>query len=501
MDITQYVIRNFHPHISKSYQIIISVLVCFACLSETRAVIAGVPEITEVPWAPNVTTPHVVQGEVFVKYKESVLQTDHPSQRIQQILKAEHSLKKHVFKHEPNVFSITTYVQLGAQLLQLPSDMSVEKAITELESDPAVAFAEPNYKIYPLFSSPPNDDLWVKGPIESWGLEKIGMPQAWKLSDGNVAMDVIVAVIDTGIDYTHPDLKSQIWSSKNTYGVNFCRGGRNKDPQDELPGHGTLLAGVIGAVHNTSHIPGINRHIRIMALKIMCTSAGTKLPEGDIADAIKAIEYAVENGATILNASWAYGNVPHRLLRLAIQEAGNANALFVAAAGNTGAGSPRNNNDVNPVYPASFGKDGVVNVLAVAGTMLKCASGVPPYSGACTDGSPPVENIDDQSNFGLKSVHMAAPGWATYSTARIHIDENPTGIAMGGGTSMAAAHVSGCAALLQAARRAKSPSIPLKAVDLKTILITQGQQLPTLTTMVKDGRRLNCFNALGTEIP
>lgn len=511
---------SFPLRIGSSCHIVVSVLSCLVLILQSglvaRADTSPLPQIKKIPHVKNLKTPHVVQGQVFVKYKESILQTDDPSQRINKILEAEKQLRLQLFPREDNVFSIRTYERIGAQLLRLPQGMSVEDAITKLTLNRRlVEFAEPNYKIYPLYRSPPpNDDMWVNSPIALWGMEKIGMPSAWRLSEGTVDKNVIVAVLDTGIDYGHPDLEPQIWRNvkedqgvtnydddhngikDDIYGATFCNGASSPDPQDDS-GHGTLIAGVIGARHNTSHIAGINRHIKIMALKIMCIPPGGKLPEGDIGNAIAAIEYAINNEATVLNASWVYGDVPHLNLKLAIEDAGEANALFVAAAGNSS--SPQNNNDVNPVYPASFGKDGVPNVLAVAGTMLKCrGQGELPYSGSCDDGSTPDELHYDESNYGETSVHMAAPSWYTIST---HLIAYSDGLGLGSGTSMAAAHLSGCAALLHAARRANSSSSPLSVIDLKHTLMTTGDQLSDLDKKVVDGRRLNCFNALRTEIP
>lgn len=495
------------------------------------------PPIKVIPSLNVPKTPKMVEGQVFIKYKERLIHAEDLVERRKKIIQTGNQLRSQLHSQNgTDVFIgvIKTYEKLGMQLLQLPPGESVQDAISKIiQNASVVEFAEPNYKIFPLYSAPPNDDEWVNGPISLWGMEKIGMKSAWELSNGKVSKNIIVAVLDTGIDYTHPDLvdpatsTSRMWRNSqeaggfpgqdddnngivdDVYGANFCTGTQpaTGDPQEDqiqgYPGHGTIIAGIIGAiVNNGHHVAGVHRNANLMALKIMCAqpNAADELPTGDIDGAISAILYAIDKKAAVLNASWTIGNINHSGLRLAIDLAGENNALFVAAAGNTR--SPQNNNDTSPMYPASYGKDGLANVMAVAGTMLTCGVGGGTVSnmGTCTNGSALREELYDGSSYGPTSVHIAAPGWRTVSTGIIDSQNNPGGLAMGTGTSTAAPHVSGCAALVQAARAAKVSSPPLSPTDLKTLLMNNGENLSSLNGLVVDGRRLNCYAALRTEI-
>ncbi|TKB83581.1 MAG: hypothetical protein E8D44_07080 [Nitrospira sp.] len=495
------------------------------------------PPIKVIPSLNVPTTPKMVEGQVFIKYTESLIHAEDLVERRKKIIQAGNQLRSQLqFQNGTDLFigEIRTYEKLGIQLLKLQPSESVQDAISKINQHPSlVEFAEPNYKVFPLYSAPPNDDQWVNGPISLWGMEKIGMKSAWELSNGKVSKNIIVAVLDTGIDYTHPDLvdpatsTSRMWQNSqeaggssgqdddnngivdDVYGANFCTGTQpaTGDPQEDqiqgYPGHGTIVAGVIGAiVNNGHHVAGVHRNANLMALKIMCAQPGAanELPTGDIASAMSAILYAIDKKAEVLNASWTIGNIKHSGLRVAIKLAGDNNALFVAAAGNTR--DPQNNNDTSPMYPASYGNDGVANVMAVAGTMLTCGAGEGTVSnmGTCNNGSAPHEALYDGSSYGQTSVHIAAPGWRTISTAIIDSVDNPGGIAMATGTSTAAAHVSGCAALVQAARTAKPSSTPFSPKDLKALLMNNGENLSTLNGRVVNGRRLNCDAALRTQV-
>ncbi len=268
-----------------------------------------------------------------------------------------------------------------------------DKALAELQADPAVAFAERDPLIQtaaPATGWRPNDPL-----LDSeWGLARIGVAEAWDVTRGDSSL--IVAVLDTGIDTNHPDLQGQFVG-----GWDFV--GKDSVPQDDN-GHGTHVSGLVAAAaDNGRGISGVAPGARVMPIKVVtATGIGSHL------QIAQGIEYAVHNGARILNLSLG-GSEPSETLRRAVAYAWDSGALVVAAAGNE--------NSSAPVYPAAW-----PNVIGVGAT-----------------------NVDDTrapfSNFG-GYVAISAPGVAILSTT------------MGGsyeawpGTSMATPLVSGVAALL-----------------------------------------------------
>lgn len=315
---------------------------------------------------------------------------------------------------------------------QIRSDVFLvsKKDLSQWKDLKATTHIEPNRKLYLL--NQPNDldqrQWWLKS---NNGTDINPFP-AWKKTTGS--KDVIVAVIDTGIDYKHSDLKNNLWRNiaevdgeagvdddgngfiDDFYGWNFP--GNNNDISD-VQGHGTHVAGIIGAEGNNGiGITGVNWNVQLMGLN-MFPRFGS---EATTADAIGAIDYAVANGAQIINASWGGGPNDYEeeeflLLKESIQRAGDSGVLFVAAAGNDGA-----SNENSGMIPASYDLD---SLLAVgSSTKRGRRSGF--------------------SNYGLTSVDVFAPGSNIYSTIR----RNRYGTKSG--TSMAAPVVSGIAALMLA---------------------------------------------------
>jgi subtilisin family serine protease len=329
-------------------------------------------------------------------------------------------------------------------------------AIARLERDPNVRYAEPNF-ILTADDVSPNDPSF---PNE-WGLNNIGQTigfvkgvpgadihakAAWGVTTGSAS--VTVAVLDTGLDFSHPDLAANVWTN---HGEN-CAGCRNdgvdndhngyvddwrgwdfynhdNNPTDDN-GHGTHVAGTIGAVGNNGiGVAGVNWNVRLMALKFLGADGS-----GTTADAVQAIQYAWQNGAVVLNNSYG-GPDFSQALSDAIATADAHSALFVAAAGNEGS-----DDDTTPSYPAS---DPHPNVVSVAAT-----------------------NNQDQlawfSNYGNASVDLGAPGDNVYSTWL------GGGYAFESGTSMATPHVAGVAALAKAAFPSAT-GLGLKALLLRTV--------------------------------
>lgn len=353
---------------------------------------------------------------------------------------------------------------------------SVVKGLSE---DPNVEVIEPNY-IYRA-SRTPNDpmlgQLWgmlnvgQKDSAKQPGVAgvDIGATQAWDIETGS--KDVIVAVIDTGVDYTNPDLAPNMWTNEaelngksgvdddgngvvdDIHGYNASND--SGDPKDDH-GHGSHCSGTIGAKGDDGKgIVGVVWNTRIMAVKFLDANGS-----GSLENAIKGIDYATKMGAKIMSNSWGGGGIS-QTLKEAIERSHQAGALFVAAAGNES-----NNNDSNPSYPASYQ---VPNVLSVAAVDNK-------------------GNLASFSNYGKNSVHVGAPGVNIVSTTTAGYDS-------WSGTSMATPHVSGIAALLASHDR------NMTNVEIKNRIITTARPLGGLRGKVRGSGFVNAHAALTNTMP
>jgi serine protease len=362
------------------------------------------------------------------------------------------------------LFSETKRVAADVYELRLQPQTTLADAVRLLRAVPGVMRVEPNYRIQ--LAAVPNDPMFSS----QWALANnqtganIRALAAWDINTN--ASNITVAVIDTGIDYKHSDLAANMWRNSreipnngldddgngyidDVFGYDFAN--NDSDPMDDH-GHGTHVAGIIGAVANNGRgIAGVAWNVRLMAVKFL-SSNGT----GTVADAVRAIDYAVQMGARIINASWG-GAGYSSILAQAINRAENAGVLFVTAAGNNGT-----NNDQTPTYPASFPN---TNILAVAASDRN-------------------DNLATFSNFGPSTVHLAAPGVGILSTLP------NDGYASWSGTSMAAPHVSGAAALLWAMH----PDWNFRQV--KDRLLKTVDPLPSLQGKLLTGGRLNLERAL-----
>lgn len=294
---------------------------------------------------------------------------------------------------------------------------------------------------------------------KAYGVSKVGAVEAWKSFRGS--KDFIVADIDTGIDYNHPDLAFNVWrnpnpsAKKDIAGYDFVH-------DDGLPyddnKHGTHTAGTIGAVGgNGAGISGVTQRVSIMGLKFLSGEGS-----GTTADAIKAIDYAIEHGAKVLSNSWGgKGDDGNKALYDAIERARAKDVLFVAAAGNDGT----DNDGKNPSYPAAFDND---NMLSVAATDAN-------------------DKLAFFSNYGKKTTHVAAPGVKVYSTVPGGKYENLDG------TSMACPHVAGAAALIWS----KNPKWTYKQV--KKALMDTVDPIAALKGKTVTGGRINVLSALSVK--
>jgi len=299
----------------------------------------------------------------------------------------------------------------GTRLVVLGQGVDGRAAAARLALAPGVAFAVPDATIQasavtPVTPVTPNDPSYS----QQWGLSRQGgidAPAAWAATTGDPA--TIVAIVDTGIDTTHPEFAGRLWTNPadGSHGYNFIT--NTTDPTDDN-GHGSHVAGIIAATGNDGiGVAGVNWRARIMALKFLDASG-----HGSTSAAIAAIEFAADHGARVINASWGSGTGDPALAS-AITYAGTKGAVFVAAAGNAGT-----DNDASPFYPASFH---LANMLTVA----------------AVDESGGLAGF---SNYGATSVDVGAPGANVYSTFK------SGGYANMSGTSMAAPFVSGVVSLV-----------------------------------------------------
>ena len=411
--------------------------------------------------APPPRPPPSVPGELIVGFKHGVTRAREGT--------ALAAVGAHVKLRMPDI---------GAVLASAPGKRNA--AIGRLRRDPAVRYAEPNFLLHATDARVVPDD---PGFQNLWGLDNFGQtvnfvpgmpdadidaPEAWAATTGSP--DVTVGVVDTGIDYTHPDLAANVWLNP---GEN-CPGCRNdgidndhdgyvddwrgwdfvnndNDPMDDH-GHGTHVSGTIGAVGNNGiGVAGVNWQVKLMALKFLDASGS-----GTTADAIRATLYAADEGAVATNNSYG-GDGYSQAFADAIAYADSRGSLFVAAAGNSSL-----NTDSSPNYPSSYA---LPNVISVAATNSS-------------------DGLAWFSNYGKRSVDLGAPGDNVYSTVP------GASYAFESGTSMATPHVTGAAALL------KSRFPNASDVGTKALLLRSVDPLPSLAGRTTTGGRLNVNDAV-----
>ena len=390
------------------------------------------------------------------------------------------------------VTKVSTAEQFGITIWDIPEG-NVEETISAYENDPRVEYIEPDYiitlddvektsptqensaTITPQTTTPNDPDY-----PQLWGLNNTGQsggtpdadidaPEAWDIQTGNP--NLVIGVIDSGVDYNHPDLVNNIWTNpgeiagdgidndNNGY-IDDVRGWdfayNDNDPMD-VYGHGTHVSGTIAAKGNNSvGVTGVAWNAKIMPLKFLGDGG-----YGNTSDAILALNYATAKGVKLTNNSWSGGGYSQALYD-AINTAGQQGALFIAAASNQS-----QNNDTTPAYPASYD---LPNIISVASTTN-------------TDG------LSSFSNYGLTSVDLGAPGSQIYSTT-------PGGnYDTYSGTSMASPHVTGGAALVW------SQNPTWTAQQVKNRLLDTTDPISALSGKTVSGGRLNINNALGGSTP
>jgi thermitase len=403
------------------------------------------------------------------------------------------------FKSQGIELSRTIDVEVGTfHVVRADQAKSLTNLIDQLNQDPAVEYAEPNY-IYELIKPVQSVDVnsLINPPVdysasnytpndprfgELWGLKNTGSNEpggrtpgvlgadidalrAWDITTGS--RNVTVAVIDTGIDYNHPDLQENMWVNvaerdgvagvdddgngyvDDIYGYNFAVG--NGNPMDGN-GHGTHCAGTIGAIHNNGvGVAGVMDNVTFVAVKFLSDSGS-----GSTENAIKAVDYATKLNVDIMSNSWGGGGYS-QALKEAIERASEKGILFTAAAGNSSS-----NNDQRASYPANYE---VPNVISVAATTAQ-------------------NTLASFSSYGRNTVHIAAPGHNILSTVQRN------GYSVFSGTSMATPHVSGALGLLVAAEGR------LPVADVKERLIGTSVPVSALKGKTVNAGLLNAYNLL-----
>ena len=397
--------------------------------------------------------PTFVEGELLIKFRPTATESRRSAAR--QSIAAKF---------------VRRFQSIDVEHVLLPTGLTVAAALQSLRQNSDVLRVAPNYIRQIVASQPPNDPLWLNDSL--WGLTRIGAPAAWS-NFGTGSDSVVAAVIDTGIDYLHPDLSANVWTNPgeipgngidddgngyidDVHGIDTFN--HDSNPVDDH-GHGTHVAGTIGAVGNNGiGVVGINWRVKLIACKFM--SSGGSGPDSA---AIECFDYLTSLklrgiNVRVTNNSWGSdsGDVD-TFLKDAIDAAGNAGIVNVFAAGNNGT-----NNDVMPFSPASYTSPSIVAVAA----------------------SETNDGRAGFSNYGLTSVDLAAPGAGIISTAA------GGGYASAAGTSMAAPHVAGAVAMVASLHPEYSVS------DIKNVLLENVDRLGSWDGLVASGGRLNLFASL-----
>lgn len=357
---------------------------------------------------------------------------------------------------------------LRLERIRLRSGWNEEKALARYQSSGLVEMAERHARRY--INVTPNDSFFGL----QWGHTASRSSGGWQFTTGNT--NIVVAVIDTGVRYQHPDLASNIWVNSNEIPGNGLDDDANgyvddirgwdfadydADPADGDPGnHGTHVAGIIGARgNNGTGVAGVAWNVKIMPLKVL-PDGGDSIASIDV---INAIVYAIENGARVVNCSFGGGGGFSSSEHLAFTLLRNAGVLAVCSAGNgvDNDGNPVDT-DLTPHYPSGYVLENIVSVAA----------------GNQSDG------LAGFSNFGAASVDLMAPGVSILSTV------NNSGYGYKSGTSMSAPFVAGVAGLMLSRQPGWFYS------ELKAAILNTATRLPALSGKVLSGGKLNTHFAL-----
>jgi len=359
-------------------------------------------------------------------------------------------------------------------LHKISTNLDTQQAISILEKNPNVEYAEPDF-ILTADIIPDDTDF-----NQLWGLNDVGDsspdndingPEAWDIFTGSP--DLVIAIIDTGIDDNHPDLNGNMWINPgeipadgidndgngfvdDIHGWDFCN--NDNDPFDDNS-HGTHVAGTVCAEGNNDQgVVGVNWQCKLMAIKFLCSNGS-----GTTSGAISAIQYADIMGVKISNNSWGGGGFSQALFD-AIQNAGlNNGHIFVAAAGNS-----NQNTDIIPHFPSSYNLDNIISVAAITDSGAKASF----------------------SSFGANTVDLGAPGNLILSTAP------GNNYSLKSGTSMATPHVAGVVALVYGLLSQIDPNVSYQTV-IQTIY-DNVKPLSSMNGITVTGGIVDAFSSLAS---
>lgn len=342
--------------------------------------------------------------------------------------------------------------------------------------------------VFAYFTDDPFDPNKDPNKNGSWYLDSSNVYDAWGITGGS--SDVIVAVLDSGVDVNHPDLKDNIWTNPNyeekdeypndIYGWNFVENNNNVIPKIDISckaegtcslegvNHGTVISGIISAVANNQEgIAGIAYNTKIMPLKVLNSNGG-----GNIDNVIKAINYAVNNGASVINMSFV-GDSNNEALKKTIKNAVDHGVVFVVASGNN---IEKGGIDLNkkPLYPVCSNDDNGVVVIGVSAINKNNERAI-------------------FANYGSNCVDISAPGVGIYSTTVYYpqnSDYNKHYNGYWSGTSVATPIVSATAAIIKSINNNFTPQ------QVKDIIVSTGTELLDKSL----GKKINVYEAVKLAI-
>lgn len=326
-----------------------------------------------------------VPGEVIVRFKDEAVKGKSMAAAAADLAAAHGALGLRMARTLPH----------GAALFKTAAD--VLQAVGRLKRDPRVEYAQPNF-IYRCCA--------VNDPLVSWGITDavygVQAETAWQYTYGD---GIVVAVLDTGVDYNHPDLAASMWHDPQTGAVGYDVCNNDADPLDDN-GHGTHVAGIVAAtLNNNEGVAGVAPGAKVMAVKVLGADGS-----GTTASIVDGIEYAASHGAKVVNMSFGGGSFdPYQYEAIKAKP----DTLFIAAAGNGGSDGIGDNNDTTPVYPASYAVDNWVdtNGDGVGDTLYQALPNIVAVAALAQNGA-----LASFSNYGANSVGLATPGENINST-------------------------------------------------------------------------------------